>query len=120
MFSPRPFLVSLFCSHSGGRKSDLFANKNIWHVNLEGFLPGFTEEPVAPVKQKIIFIKSAKELFSRKKSVYAVTGLSISEIWGRNSAPFPKPKCMFFSQFQMKNSQSGKVYLVQENIRCSN
>ena len=24
------------------------------------------------------------------------TGLSISEIWGRNSAPFPKPKSMFF------------------------
>ena len=27
------------------------------------------------------------------------SGLSISEIWGRNSAPFPKPKSMVFSQF---------------------
>ena len=47
-------------------------------------------------------------------------GLSISEIWGRNSAPFPKPKSMFFSQFKMKNSQSDQVCLVQENCRCSN
>ena len=43
-------------------------------------------------------------------------GLSIPEIWGRNSAPFPKPKSMFFSQFQMKNSQSDQVCLVQENL----
>ena len=34
-----------------------------------------------------------------RKTLDARTGLSISKIWGRNSAPFPKPKSMFFSQF---------------------
>ena len=33
------------------------------------------------------------------------SGLSITRFWGRNSAPFPMPKSMFFSQFQTKNSQ---------------
>ena len=33
------------------------------------------------------------------------TGLSITRLWGRNSAPFPMPKSIFFSQFQTKNSQ---------------
>ena len=36
------------------------------------------------------------------------TGLSITRFWGRNSAPFPMQKSMFFSQFQTKNSQFDK------------
>ena len=36
------------------------------------------------------------------------TGLSITRFRGRNSAPFPMPKSMFFSQFQTKNSQFEK------------
>ena len=45
------------------------------------------------------FIQSAK-LFH----TLFIPGLSIIQFWGRNSAPFPMPKSMFFSQFQIKNS----------------
>ena len=54
--SPSPFLVSLFCSHKGGKKSDFFANRNMWHLIVCGFLPGLgLAELVAAIiiKEKI-------------------------------------------------------------------
>ena len=39
------------------------------------------------------------------KNDKVTAGLSFAEILGRNSAPFPMPKSMFFSQSKVKNSQ---------------
>lgn len=50
--------------------------------------------------------------------LFALSGLSIADFWGRNSAPLPMPKSMFFSQLLMKNSQSDQTYLVQEHWSC--
>ena len=43
-------------------------------------------------------IVANSSVVSRRPFKVMGSGLSISEIWGRNSAPFPKPKSMFFPQ----------------------
>ena len=58
--------------------------------------------------QVLVLVENSNEISDDVNIVYELpvrvcskvpvrfAGLSISEIWGRNSAPFPKPKSMFF------------------------